>query len=298
MYTVPGVIEVAVTVDDLPRHGQDVPGVSRLDLHRQMLEVLQRHHVPEVYGFVNGSKLVGHPEDQAALEAWVAAGYPLGNHTYTHLDAAKVPVDDFLADVVANESVLATVMGPGPARERAWKVLRYPFLHEGQDLAGRARIRQALQARGYRIAEVTIDFEDWAWNNPYARCWAKADAGALSILTESYLDAAAAQLRWSEDTAKRLFGRPMRHILLLHAGAFDARMLDGLLTLYEKLGVKWIPFDMAVADPLYQEEPNPPRSVRGPLLWQVLRSREWSGFPIPPSPEDLLSLICPAGAVP
>ena len=94
MYTVPGAIEVAVTVDDLPRHGPEVSGVSRLDLHRQMLEVLKSHHVPEVYGFVNGSKLVGHPEDQAALEAWVGAAYPLGNHTYTHVDAAKVSVDD------------------------------------------------------------------------------------------------------------------------------------------------------------------------------------------------------------
>ena len=112
------------------------------------------------------------------------------------------------------------------------------------------------------------------------------------MLTESYLDAAEAHLLWSVDTAKRLFGRPVRHILLLHVGAFDARMLDGLLSLYEKLGVAWVSFDAAMADPIYLEEPQPVRSVRGPLLWQVLKARDWSGFPLPPSPEDMLALVC------
>jgi peptidoglycan/xylan/chitin deacetylase (PgdA/CDA1 family) len=286
----PGPIEVAVTVDDLPRHGQDVPGVSRLDIHRQVLDALKRHRVPGAYGFVNGSRLVGHPEDRAALEAWVAAGYPLGNHTFTHLDAAKAPVDDFLADVVANESVLGELMGPGTAR--AWKMLRYPYLHQGRDLEARAQIRQALGARGYRIAEVTIDFEDWAWNNPYARCKARGDVKAVETLAGSYLDSAELQLRWSDDTARRLFGGPIRHILLLHVGAFDAQMADGLLTLYENLGVKWISLDAALEDPVYREEPRPPRTVRGPLLFQVIRSREWRGFPIPTDPEDVLALVC------
>ena len=278
-------------MDDLPRHGQDIPGVSRVDIHRQLLDALKKHNVPAVYGFVIGSRLLGHPEDTAALEAWKASGYPLGNHTYTHPDAAKVPAEDFMADVVANESVLAGLMGPG--QEQVWKVLRYPYLHQGQDLAGRAQIRRVLAARGYRIAEVTIDFEDWAWNNPYARCLAKGDTRAVEVLVQSYLDAAEAQLRWADDTARRLFGRNIRHILLLHAGAFDAKMADGLLTLYEQLGVKWITLAQANQDPVYAHEPNPPRTVRGPLLFQVLRSREWRGFPIPEDPEDVLGLVCP-----
>jgi hypothetical protein len=192
--------------------------------------------------------------------------------------------------VVANESVLAGLMGPGT--ERMWKVLRYPYLHQGQDLAGRAQIRKALVARGYRIAEVSVDFEDWAWNNPYARCLAKRDEKALQILADSYLDNAEAQLRWADDTARRLFGGPMRHILLLHAGAFDARMADGLLTLYEKLGVRWVTLAQANEDSVYRDEPNPPRTVRGPFLYQVLRARDWRGYPLPTDPEDVLALVC------
>jgi len=290
-FTPPGTIEVALTVDDLPRHGRDIPGVSRLDIHRQLLEVLKRHHVPGVYGFVVGSELLAHPEDTAALEAWLQAGYPLGNHTYTHPDAAKVSAEDFLAQVVANEPVLAELMGESQAK--TWKVLRYPYLHEGADLAGRALIRQVLQARGYRIAEVTVDFEDWAWNYPYARCLAKGNAKAVEVLESSYLDAALAQLRWSEDTARRLFGGPIRHILLLHVGAFDAHMAERLLTAYEEAGVKWVTLDAALQDPVYRDEPHPARTVRGPLLFQVVRAREWRGFPFPPdTDEDTLTLAC------
>ena len=52
--------------------------------------------------------------------------------------------------------------------------------------------------------------------------------------------------------------------------------------------------DLAQAnqDAIYREEPSPPRTVRGPLLFQVLRSREWAGFPIPVDPEDVLGLVC------
>jgi peptidoglycan-N-acetylglucosamine deacetylase len=289
-FTPPGVIEVAVTVDDLPRHGQDIPGVSRLEIHRELLQVLKRHHVPGVYGFVVGSELLTHPEDGEALKAWLQAGYPLGNHTYTHTDAAKVSPEDFLASVVANESVLSGLMGE--AQAKTWKVLRFPYLHEGADLAGRAVIRQVLAGRGYRIAEVTVDFEDWAWNNPYARCIAKGSTRAVEVLEDSYLDSALAHLHWSDDTARRLFGTPIRHILLLHVGAFDAHMADKLLTAYEEAGVKWVTLDAALTDPIYRDEPHPPRSVRGPLLFQVLRAREWRGYPIPPDPEDILTLAC------
>jgi peptidoglycan-N-acetylglucosamine deacetylase len=290
-FTPPGPIEVAVTVDDLPRHGQSIPGVSRVDIHKQLLAVLKRHHVPGVYGFVVGSELLSNPEDADALRAWLDAGFPLGNHTYTHVDAAKVSPEDFLAQVVANESVLTAFMGE--AQTKTWKVLRYPYLHEGADLAGRALIRHVLLTHGYRIAEVTIDFEDWAWNNPYARCLAKGSVRAVEVLEASYLDAALAQLRWSDDTARRLFGAPIPHVLLLHVGAFDAHMAEKLLTAYEEAGVKWVTLDKALEDPVYREEPRQPRSVRGPLLFQVLRAREWRGYPYPPgTEEDTLTLAC------
>ncbi|HZJ54251.1 MAG TPA: polysaccharide deacetylase family protein [Myxococcaceae bacterium] len=233
----PGELRVAVTVDDLPRHGPEAPGQDRLTLHRALLAALGRHRVPRVYGFVNSGR--AQPGDRAALEAWVAAGYPLGNHTAHHPAIGKVGLEAYLADVDAGEPLLAELLGPG--QEWAWKVFRYPYLWQGTDVPSRLALRKALADRGYRIAEVTIDFDDWAYNPPYVRCLERGDQASVAALESMLLDAAVSQLRWADDTLRRLAGRPVPHVLLLHAGSFDAHVLDRLLTAYEKAGVRWIP---------------------------------------------------------
>ena len=86
-----------------------------------------RHHVPRVYGFVNSGR--AEPGDRAALQAWVAAGYPLGNHTAHHPSLGTVGIEAYLADVDAGEPLLAELLGPG--QERVWKVFRYPYLWQG-----------------------------------------------------------------------------------------------------------------------------------------------------------------------
>ena len=58
-------VEVAVTVDDLPKHGPLAPGVTRLEIARRMLDAFARHHVPAVYGFVNGKHVDVEPESIA-----------------------------------------------------------------------------------------------------------------------------------------------------------------------------------------------------------------------------------------
>ena len=288
---VTGDIRVAVTVDDLPRHGPEAPGQDRLALHRALLEALTRHQVPRVYGFVNSGR--ARPGDRAALEAWVAAGYPLGNHTANHPDIGKVGIDAYLADVDAGEPLLAELLGPG--QERVWKVFRYPFLFQGTDVPWRLQLRRALVERGYRIAEVTIDFEDWAYNPPYVRCLERRDAAGIAALESMALDSAISQLRWADDTLRRLTGRRVPQVLLLHAGAFDAHFLDRWLSAYEKAGVRWIPLDEALEDPVYQREPDPPRSWRGELPVQMVRARQLDGFPFPSSVGPLLERLCVAG---
>ncbi len=287
-----GALRVAVTFDDLPRHGPEAPGQDCLALHRAVLDTLARHHVPHVYGFVNAGR--AQPGDRSALEAWVAAGHPLGNHTAHHPDIRKVGVGGYLADVEAGEPLLAELLGPG--QERVWKVFRYPYLWQGTDVPSRRRIRRALEERGYRIAEVTIDFADWAYNAPYVRCLEHGDRASIAALEETFLDGALSQLRWADDTLRRLVGRPVPHVLLLHAGAFDAHVLDRMLTEYERAGVRWIPLDEALADPVYRQEPDPPRSWRAELPVQMVRSRQLDGFPVPASPEPLLERVCRSGA--
>lgn len=283
-------LEVAITVDDLPIHGPTLPGQSRLAIHEAFLSAFRAHRVPPVYGFVCAGPLDGHPEDEAALKAWVAAGNLLGNHTRTHPDIYKVTVGDYLADLDGDESLLRK-LSPG-MDERVWKVFRYPYLQEGTDLRSRASLRRDILARGYRIAEVTIDFYDWAYNDPFVRCALKHDDAAVTALKTSYLDYADGALHWADAAARALLGRPIEQILLLHMGAFDALVLDDLLTRYERQGVRFVSLDRAMADPAYALEPRRPAAWEGTFLSQVSESRDKGTLPEPVLPEALLSALC------
>jgi len=99
------------------------------------------------------------------LKAWVDGGNYLGNHTYSHLDLAKVTAEQFIADIEKMDRVLRSLASPAPIV----KMFRYPYLSEGDTLEKRNKVRDYLNSKGYRIAQVTVDFADWAWTDAYMR---------------------------------------------------------------------------------------------------------------------------------
>src|SRR6266508_605453 len=224
----------------------------------------------------------------AILEAWAAAGFRLANHNYSHLNLDSVNAERFVEDIEANEPLL-TMLARGPAA----KLFRYPYLREGNTLEKRDTVRRWLAAHNYRVAPVTVYFEDWAWNDPYARCRSRNDRPAIAWLKESFLQAAADRLAWSDVAARRIFGRPIRHILLLHIGAFDAAILDELLEAYAAAGVRVISLEDALRDAAYAEDPKLASGEELPFLEQLGRAR---GLKLPPGstpiPRHLLETVC------
>ena len=103
--------DLAITLDDLPSHGSLPPGITRLALADQIVEVLRRHGIRDAVGFVNGGQIADTPELGIILEHWIAAGYRLGNHTFGHVDLDRTGPDGFLADVERNEPVIARYGG-------------------------------------------------------------------------------------------------------------------------------------------------------------------------------------------
>lgn len=212
--------------------------------------------MPPTYGFMNGVRTEEHPETLAVLQAWRAAGQPLGNHTWSHPNLDNTLPYQFEADIEANQPLLRTLM-PGPvSQDRDWHWFRYPFLHEGETLEKHRAIRKWLADNHYQIAEVTMDFEDYMWNEPYTRCSAKDDQAALAELHDSYLDTADRMITRYRAYAKAVYGREIPYILLMHVGAFDAHMLPELLALYRKRGFTFITLPQASADPVYQQDPD------------------------------------------
>jgi len=230
---------LAITFDDLPLNGALAPGMTRSGIVKDVLAVLKKGHVPPVYGFVVARRLENEPDAAEALKAWVAGGQHVGNHSYSHYDLGKVTSEVYLADVHQNEPVLELLSGDD------WRWFRYPFLREGDTLDKRHAVRKDLQERGYRIAQVTIDWEDYLWNSPYARCTARHESDSIARLRSGYLTLAAAYIDADRQMAQMIFGRPMSHVVLLHLGAFSSAILPDLLDLFRRKGFTLVTLEEA-----------------------------------------------------
>jgi peptidoglycan/xylan/chitin deacetylase (PgdA/CDA1 family) len=279
--------EVAITFDDLPAHGPLPAGTTREDVTRKILAAFKEANLPEVYGFINAGKLQAHPEDLKVLQLWREAGQPLGNHTLDHMSLNNNPVTAFEENVAKNEATLQELMG-----SRDWRWFRYPYLDEGDTLEKRQEIRAYLKDHGYRIAQVTLDFEDYAWNGPYARCAEKKDEKAIAWLKESYLTTAADYMKLGRDLSQELFHRDIKHVLLMHIGAFDAQMLPQLLAQMKKQGFKFITLEEAQKDAAYQIDPDVVMKEGTILQEQIMQARHLQLPPHAEKPMKQLQELC------
>src|SRR5690606_20407798 len=102
-----------ITMDDLPVHGGLPEGETRTDVSERIVAAFRAAGVPEVYGFINASGVEGDADQEGALRAWVAAGYPLGNHTWSHRNLNQLSVAEFAAEIDRNEEALRRIEGAG-----------------------------------------------------------------------------------------------------------------------------------------------------------------------------------------
>ena len=252
---------IALTFDDIPAHGPLPPGTSRADIIRNITAALLAAKAP-AFGFYNAG--FGHDDPSAAkaVDLWRDAGFPLGNHSYSHANLADVGADAFAADIVRDEPPLAMAAGA----DTDWHWFRYPFLSEGTSAATRDTVRAMLRQRGYRIAAVTMSFDDYNWNAPYAACAAKRDERAIRQLERTYLSDAREAALAARRASQSALGRDIPYVLLMHVGAFDAHMLPALLDLYATMGFRFVSLPMAEADPFYARAIDLTRSGPTPSL--------------------------------
>jgi len=271
--------KIAFTFDDLPAHGSLPPGVTRMEVTAKIISALRNAHVPPTYGFVNGVRLEEQPADAAVLQAWHAAGNPLGNHAWSHMNLNQHSLADFEQDVVRNEPVLSALAKEEKMKEEGRHWFRYPFLAEGDTPEKKIAFRKFLREHGYKIAAVTTGFGDYLWTEPYARCKAKGDTAAIKILEDSYLAAASESVDYYRSISQTLYQREIPYVLLMHAGAFSAEMLPRLLELYRGKGFEFITLPEAERDEFYRSatDLNLPPGVE--TLEEAMRARH---LPLPP----------------
>jgi peptidoglycan/xylan/chitin deacetylase (PgdA/CDA1 family) len=279
--------KVALTFDDLPVNGALPVGVNEADIVTKVLPIFSAHKTPPIYGFVNASKLEGNPAGARALQLWMAAGHKLGNHTYSHMDLSANTFEAFSRDVIQNEPALLLL---SPRDE--WRWLRYPYLHEGETLEKRNAVRSFLSTRNYRIAQTTLDYEDYMWNTAYTRCVDKEDGKARQWLRTSYLETAAGFLDGQREMAKTIYGRPINHVLLLHLGAFSPEILPALFELLNKKGFVLTTLEDAQSDEAYRSNPEFLHTNTGTLLEQHFDKAKKAYPPMPRKPRKELDAIC------
>jgi peptidoglycan-N-acetylglucosamine deacetylase len=252
---------MAVTIDDLPINGVD-PGLPALTaLNQRLLAAVKRQGVPAV-GFVNESKLYRPGEVDgriALLRAWVAQGLELGNHTYSHPSLNKAGRAVLEEEVVRGETVTRWLMKP---RELRW--FRHPFLDAGATAEDKAGFEKFLAARAYRIAPVTVDAWDWYFTYRYAVAKRHGDAALRERIASAYLAHCDAELDYAEAFAKRLFGRDIPQVFLMHENELSADHFDRVAEKMKARGYRFVSLEEAMADDAYRHED---RFVGGGANW-------------------------------
>lgn len=247
--------EIAVTFDDLPAvFGGPIERQRKVT--NDILEALTSRKIPAV-GFVNTNKLRT-PQHEALLDAWLAAGFELGNHTDSHPDLHRVGAAAFQEDVVRGETPLRAIV---EKRGGTLRWFRHPFLHTGTTDEVRARMDAFFATRGYTVAPVTIDNSEWI----FARAYEVAGPEDKTRVAEAYVEYMDAKVAYHVREGKALFGRDIRQVLLVHANALNGDAFGRLADRLATRGHTFVTLERALEDPAY-DSPDTYRGAGG-ISW-------------------------------
>ena len=247
--TTPMTREVSVTFDDLPTVPLAVPLERQQTNIRDLLATIRKYNVPAI-GFVNEGKL-NHPAKIKLIEQWLDAGLEVGNHTFSHPDLHRIDVAQYERDIANGERVIRPLLRKR-GRELRW--FRHPFLHTGTSLETRTRIETFLRKRGVRVAPITLDNSEWIFARAYENAIARGDNAMKERLGREYIAYMDRKLAYFEQQSIALFGRNIRHTLLVHASTLNADWFDELAESMRQRGYTFISIDRAMEDPAYQSK--------------------------------------------
>ena len=217
----------------------------------RILSGLKKHRIPAV-GFVNESLLYVPGETDAriaVLRAWADAGVELGNHTFSHLGFKAASLADYEDDFVRGDALTRLLMKEKGQQPRYF---RHPFLQTGTTPELERAFQAFIAERGYRVAPVTVGTWDWMFLAAYAGARERGDEEMTKRVSEEYLKFAALEFDFVEQATAELFGRPVKHILLLHANELNADNFDALVKVMTDRGYRFITLEQALTDPIYQ----------------------------------------------
>jgi peptidoglycan/xylan/chitin deacetylase (PgdA/CDA1 family) len=269
---------VAITIDDLPIGGDHANpcGQDRvLRITRNLLEPLRDQRIP-VTAFLNEGRCpdLGPGALRQVLNLWRDAGAELGNHTFSHMDLNRAPVEDFEQDVIRGESLLVKP-----------RYFRHPFLHVGLELSKRREIEKFLLGRGYRIAPVTLDNSDYMFAAVYAHALAAGNREFAERARAAYLPYLESVVAWFEGRSVEVTGHQIAQVLLIHVSELNSRSMPDLIAMFRKRGYRFVSLDEALKDPAYDlpDEYAGPGGFSWIHHWSITKGMPKKGEPDEPA---------------
>ena len=237
---------VAITIDDLPQGGDG--SAASFDavyaMNERLLRPFKEGRIP-VIGFVNARHelTLGADNLRRLLDLWLESGAELGNHTYSHPDINKVPLADYMADVVKGEPMMRAALAAHGGRLRYF---RHPYLHAGATPEAKAGLQAFLDAHGYRVAPVTLDNNDYVYATLYTR------AEHRERVRREYVPYMESVIDFFEKRSVEVAGREFPQVLLVHDNQLNADMMPALLDMFRRRGYRFVSLDEALADAAYR----------------------------------------------
>lgn len=231
--------QMAITLDDLPfGYARTLTIAEKRDAVARVLTTLRKYDITAAM-FVVGSGL--NEQTRPLVDAVASAGHTIGNHSFSHRDFGTVSVEDYAIDIQKGGDAIRPWL-------KGTHFFRYPLLRQGDTIEKRDAILSWLSLRGMRVAPVTIDNDDFVYNQRLMD--ARAEGRTIDVRAE-YIDHMLERVAFYDAKARSLVGRPIKHVLLLHMNYLNALYLDELLQRLRANGWSFIPFEDALTDPIY-----------------------------------------------
>ena len=239
---------IALSFDDVPR----APGAfyTKDERTRRLIAALHEAGVRQAAFFLNPGRIAAHDGAEERIQAYVAAGHVIADHSFSHRDLSSTSAPAFLADIDKAEDWLQ-----GRPGYRPW--FRFPGLNQGgRDVAKRRAVLAGLEQRHLLVAAVTVDGSDWNLERLTLDAVKSGKPVDLPALRDLYVETMVQSADFSDALMRRAIGRSPAHVLLLHETDLAARYVGALVTALEQDGWVIVPADTAYADPVYHFTPD------------------------------------------
>jgi peptidoglycan/xylan/chitin deacetylase (PgdA/CDA1 family) len=232
--------QMAITFDDLPfGYARNLTMAEQREAVTRVLATLDKHRVTATV-FVIGRSVTD--ASRGLVDAVVRAGHFVGSHSFSHQDLGVVSAEDYILDIQKGEEAIKPWL-------KGVQYFRYPFLRQGNTVEKRDAVLSWMASRGIVVAPVTIDNNDYEYNQRLVD--AKAEGRAIDV-RDAYLDHMMEAAAYYDAKGRARMGRAVNQVLLLHMNYLNSLYLDDLLQRFRDDGWSFITFEEALKDEVYR----------------------------------------------